>query len=143
MLATGAKRARIIYVFKGEKSLRTSIIEHVVERDDKLIEEIKARLQACVDAVSRIERVRDNEIEKACIEVDGAGVPDFADLKPELKSEIRGKMVAAAEEYGRLTECQMKSKGKPKYCDGRDFCFGVRKRKKKKAEPEIGTASGA
>jgi len=134
MWATGIERGRIIYVFKGEKSLTTSIIEHLVPRDEKLIDEIKARAKACVDAVREIDRVRDVAIEPVCISANG---PDedtdlpFGDLMPDLQDEIRISMKVAANEMPKLPECQMKSKGKPKYCAGRDLCFGVRKKKKK------------
>lgn len=101
MWATGIQRARIIYVFKGAPSLKTSLIEHIVPRNEALIEEIKARALACVDAVKAIEAI---------------------DNMPDRK--------IAAENMPRLPECQMKSKGKPKYCDGRDLCFGVRKKRK-------------
>jgi len=127
------QRALIIYVFKGEKSLSTSIIEHIVERDEKLIDEIKARTKVCVDAVARMDRLRDSEAESIGRWEEGMDKEArvFADLEPSKQKEVRVKMKAAAEEMPRLPECQMKSKGKPKYCAGRDLCFGVRKRKKK------------
>lgn len=133
MWATGLQRALIIYVFKGEKSLSTSIIEHIVERDEKLIDEIKARTKVCVDAVARMDRLRDSEAESIGRWEEGMDKEArvFADLEPSKQKEVRVKMKAAAEEMPRLPECQMKSKGKPKYCAGRDLCFGVRKRKKK------------
>lgn len=131
--ATGLKKGRIIYVFKGEVSLETSIIEHIVERDEKLIEGLKARMGACVDAVSKVEIVRDRVVEGICIEANGPDkdVLPFGELSDEVQLEVRKSMSAIAEEIPRLSECQMKSKGKPKYCGGRDLCFGVRKKKKK------------
>jgi len=133
MWATGLLRARIIYIFKGEKSLATSMIEHIVERDESIIEEIKIRMEGCIDAVKRIDRVRDNQTELVCKGEpdDNAEVVPFADLPPEKENTVRAMMKAAAEEVPRLPECQMKSKGRPKWCDGRDLCFGVRKKKVK------------
>lgn len=134
MWATSLKRGRIIYIFKGEKSLSTSIIEHIVPRDEGLIDEIKGRAAACVDAVKEIERVRDHHTASVCCENAGNDeeVVGFADLRPDLQVLVRPMMKVAAEEMPKLPECQMKSKGRPKWCAGRDLCFGVRKKKKKK-----------
>lgn len=102
MWATGIGRARIIYVFKGERTFSSSILEHVVHRDERIIDDLKTRTRKCVDAVKKIESICGSD-----------------------------ERIVAAKEMERLPECKLKSKGKPKYCDARDLCFGVRKKKKK------------
>jgi hypothetical protein len=133
MWATGIQRGRIIYGFKGERSMSSSIIEHVVERDEKIIDQLKTRAVYCIEAVRKIDKVRDKAIIDVCAEMHGPDehVLPLEDLLPEIQGEVRKSMKVVAEEMPRLPECQMKSKGKPKYCNGRDLCFGVRKRKKK------------
>jgi|GEM_PF-4368353 len=127
MWATGIQKARIIYIFKGDRSLASGMIEHLVNRDESIIEEIQDRFRSCILAVAAIDRIRDDQTALVCDENTVA----FKDLESEAMESVRLVMRAAAEEMPRLTECQMKSKGKPKFCDGRDLCFGVRKRKKK------------
>ena len=128
MWATGIDRARIIYVFKGEKSLSTSTIEHVVRRDEEIVDEIKARAVACVDAVRSIEIVRDYQLSGLGL----GALRAWDDMSSEDQLKVRAKMKSLAEDMARCPECQMKSKGRPKYCNGRDLCFGVRKKKAKK-----------
>jgi len=106
MWAAGLEQARILYIFKGAKGVRPSFVEHVVRRDERLIEKVKARALKCVEAVSVIEHMSDELVEK--------GVSD------EERYEALSK---AAYAVPRLSDCPMKSKGKARYCDGRDACF--------------------
>lgn len=126
MLATGLDRARIIYVFKGARTLSEAIVEHIVERDGAVIDRLRRRAFACVDAVRMIERVRDEEVEKIC-----AG-SSFSVLTNENQKVVREVMAQKALEVDRLDGCIMKSKGVPKYCAGRDLCFPKKKAAKKK-----------
>jgi len=52
MWMSGLERARIVYVRKGAGSLRESMAEHVVARDEAAIECLQVDLTACMSAVS-------------------------------------------------------------------------------------------
>lgn len=120
MWATGLEQARILYIFKGAKGVRPSFIEHVVHYDEQLIEQVKERAAKCVEAVSVIEHLMD--------EMASMGEPE---------KEIVKAAHAAAYAVPRLPDCPMKSKGKARYCAGRDACFP---KGWKKTDKELGVA---
>ena len=107
MFATGLDRGRIVYIFKGAESLKNGMIEHVIERDDDLIADARRTALKCVEAVQTVEAARDGGMA----------------LEELLESVDEG--------YERLPECPMKSKGRARFCDGRDACFPKGYRKKK------------
>lgn len=109
MWATGLPRARILYVFKGAPDLRTALLEHVIERDDALIAKLGEVALACVEAVRTMESV----------------VKTFGE-EHDLVDAISDNLPP------RLDECPMKSKGRARYCPGRDLCFPAGYRKKEK-----------
>jgi len=137
MWATGINQGRIIYVFKNERFLTTSIVEHEIERDELLIDDLKSRAKDCIGAVKTVEDIRDSMLVDMCSEyTDDAqshleGLKPLIDVVPEFDC-VRAEMKKVAEEMPKLQGCQWKSKGKPLYCPGRDLCFGVRKKKVKK-----------
>ncbi len=125
MMATGLRRARIVYVFKGVRGIKTSIVEHVVEFDHSVNEDLLSRRKAIVDKVGTVDVAFDGWIE-------GIPLPVSSGDSEELNEHfdmIKSKLKEFAEETERLPECVMKSKGRPKTCPGRDLCFGVRKKK--------------
>jgi len=132
MFATGIRRARIVYIFKGEKSLSTSVIEHVIEWDQALMDDILRRAETCVKVVGVMDDRRRILTLEVCEEAHpGEDAVEYEDLRPDLQDEVRVRLKKIADEVPRLIGCDMKSKGRPRYCGGRDLCFGVRKRKKK------------
>lgn len=129
LLATGLKKGRIIYVFKGADYLNGAMIEYIIPRDDMLIERIKARLKESVDTVRQMHDERDGIVlAKHGDKLIGEGCL-FERLDDEKKKEIGCLMKPIAQKVEKLPECKLKSKGRPKYCPGRDLCFGVRKKK--------------
>jgi len=127
MLATGLKRGRIIYVFKGEHNMALSIVEYVIHRDERIIGGIRKRARECVEAVRHMDDARDATIKSITGEEDLI----WDDVSGDSRDQIRASMLKEADRYSKLEECQWKSKGRPRYCPGRDLCFGVRKKKKK------------
>lgn len=98
MMATGLQRGRILYVLKGARKPKDAFIEHIVERDDMTIAEVKSLAAKCVGAVEFAETLLDKET-------------------PESDFQAH---ISAVE---RLRDCTMKSKGQAKYCELREFCF--------------------
>jgi len=132
MLGTGIDRARIIYVFKGADYLGGSTVEWIIPRDEAVIDQIKDRLKESVDTVRSLHEERDRIVPLVCEEMrPGEEVLPFVDLNGDLREEVGRRLKVVAQGIEKLPECKLKSKGRPKYCDGRDLCFGVRKRKKK------------
>jgi len=126
MEGTNLDHARILYVFKGADDLRTAMIEHVIERDQPMIDELKATAFDCRCAVEGAESAHSDALNKVTDETDKkqheAYLAECWDAIPP-----------------RLEACPMKSKGRAKYCPGRNLCFpdGYRKREnaaKKAAE---------
>lgn len=106
MMGTGLDRARILYVFKGARKPTDAFIEHVVERDEGAIRKIRKLASECVAAVTATEAAMESGLEG-----------------DDLNARID-------EEYPRFEDCPMKSKGKARYCGGRDLCFPKKKKKK-------------
>lgn len=119
MAGTDLSRARILYVFKGADDLRTAMIEHVIERDDKMIEDLLDTAFDCRCAVDGAEAARAEALEKVTDETD--------------EKQHEAFLAALWEAIPpRREECPMKSKGRARYCPGRDLCFpkGYRKAEK-------------
>lgn len=114
MWATGIRKARLCYNFKGVPYFRSSLMEHEIPYDENIINRLKASASQCVEAVQLCDEHKWS--------VDG-GKPFFDDEK-QMYEWID-------ERFGRLQECQLKSKGKPKYCPGRNICFPKGYRRKK------------
>ncbi len=117
MWATGVKRHRIIYVFKGVRGIGSMFLEHIVERDDAEISKLKGLAAQCVSAVKMVD---DYKKEKG---VDPTVLLDDDDLKKEMYENV-------VEQIPRLEVCPMKSKGKARNCDERDDCFPGRGKRK-------------
>jgi len=111
MLATGVKKARLVYLFKGGYSFKTALIEHEIVFDQKLALSLLERAKSMRDAVLF-----------------------FDDLTPEERLEKVQDLEWLDDHYPRVAECPMKSKGNARYCAGRDICFpdGYRKKKSSK-----------
>jgi hypothetical protein len=107
MEGTGAKRARLLYIFKGVKYPKDAMIEHIIERDEGMIRGFRKLASECVAAVESVESAMDAG------ELDDEGMYNEIDIA-----------------YPRLDACPMKSKGRAKYCDCRDLCFPKKKKKK-------------
>jgi len=125
MWATGLTRARILYIFKGAPNLQLALLEHVIERDDNLIERIKARAFDCTCAVRGMEEHIDREWTKI---VQPLAQP-FADDDAKEKAMAAFKLGLWDAVPPRLDDCPMKSKGRAKNCAGRDLCFPAGYRK--------------
>lgn len=106
MWASGIKRARIVYMFKGEYTLKRSLIEHVLEYDPAVIERLKDMALKCVEAVRAVDAFKDDN-------------PDASDEE---------KMAFVEDHFERDGDCPMKSKGKARYCAQRDMCFQKKKK---------------
>lgn len=110
MFATGIHRARIVYIFKGESSLSNSLLEHEIPYDEAIISRLIAKAKDCVAAV------------KACDDLRGGKSWEEMAANPALQdTESRIKWID--ERFKRDNDCPMKSKGKARYCAGRDLCF--------------------
>lgn len=114
MWATGARRARIVYIFKGDFIFRASFVEHEIQYDEKIIDRLKGVASECVSAVRKCDEI------KASV---------------ELEEAFLGESEEAAEwwneNFPRLQDCLMKSKGMARYCNCRDACFPGKGKKKK------------
>ncbi len=130
MMATGLRRSRIIYVFKGVRGIKTSIVEHVVELDQAIAEDLVSRRKAIVDKVGEVDVAFDAMAADQLAENDGVHPSD--DMLKQWNEDIKVHLKEFAEKTERLPGCVMKSKGRPKTCPGRDLCFGVRKKAAKK-----------
>lgn len=117
MLATGTGRFRIIYVFKGAKSLKTMFLEHIVYRDEAVISDLKMTALECVSAVRDVDKYKaDNNIALSSFIVD-----------EDVRKDVYEKVIEC---HSRREECPMKSKGFASKCDERDECFPGRGKKK-------------
>jgi len=110
MAATGLTRARILYVFKGADNLSSSLLEFVIERDDEMIGKLLALAYDCRCAVAGAEEARWAALEKITDETDEKQFEEF-------------KAACMASVPPRLPECPMKSKGRARFCPGREMCF--------------------
>lgn len=106
MWASGIRRARIVYMFKGEGNLSNSIVEHVVEYDESMVESLKATAKACVEAVRSVDKWKSEH------DISGVALSDFEPA-----------MAFVKENFLRLEDCPMKSKGRARYCIQRNVCF--------------------
>ncbi len=127
MMATGIHKARIVYIFKGVRGIKTSITEHVVEFDQAMADDLMSRRKAIVEKVGEVDAVFENR-RKIHLPVEGSSQEEWAEHINKVKSHLK----EFAEETDKMPECVMKSKGRPKTCPGRDLCFGVRKKAVKK-----------
>lgn len=118
MHATGIRRARIVYLFKGGMSLSGSMLEHEIFYDEEIAKELLARAKSCKEAVRRCDEFKLEEAEKS---IEAEKCDDYV-------------YDAVIDHFPRLAECPMKSKGKAQKCSCRDICFpnGYLKKEKKK-----------
>lgn len=114
MWATGIRRSRICYNFKGVPYFRTSLMEHEIPYDEDIVNRLKRLALMCVEAVRMCDKYK--------MDVE-SGKPFFEDEK-SMYGWLDGR-------FERLQECQLKSQGKPKYCPGRNICFPKGYRRKK------------
>lgn len=121
MMATGLRKSRIVYVFKGVRGIKTSIVEHVVDFEQAIADDLASRRKVIVDRVGEVEAVWN-----------AISLHKHAGATDKENAELAfAKLKEFAEETERLPGCVMKSKGRPKTCPGRDLCFGIRKKKAK------------
>jgi len=110
MLATGLRKSRFLYHFKGELSFSNSLMEQVILYDEDEILVLKNKALKCVDAVKKCDSFkRENN-----------GFESLDSFNEWLDGN-----------FNRLSECEKKSEGKPKYCIGRNICFPKGYRRKK------------
>ncbi len=102
------KYGRIFYVEKGAPYVKSAFVEHVIERDDKVIDGIKALLKECWGAIEHV------EIQHSLRAVESSD--DWAIDNVEVPK--------------RLPECTKKSDYRAKYCDAKQACFAKPKKKK-------------
>jgi hypothetical protein len=114
MWATGLKRARIVFLFKGDFQLAGSTVEHEIEYDETVVDRLKGMATKCVDAVRLCDEIKaDNPNDEPIFESDQEAAKWLDD------------------NFQRLGDCPMKSKGKARYCPCRDACFPGRGKKRK------------
>ena len=102
----GLERARIVYVNIGAKRVEGALAEHVIPRDNRVIDDIKTGIKDSIAALESGAKVREKI---ASLEAEGKDIPDgLEDSAVVMK---------------RLDECPMKSKGRARYCPMRDLCF--------------------
>lgn len=117
MWATNTQRFRVVYVFKGEGSIKRAIFEHIVYRDDAEISRLKGVALECVGAVRDVDKYKkDNGLKNGDFIVDEA-----------MRKDVYEKVIEC---HSRRAECPMKSKGFALKCDERDECFPGRGKKK-------------
>ena len=103
MWATGIKKGRLVYVFKGEWSFARSIVEYVIDYDSIRVEELKAIAKECTNSVQKVQKF----------------------LEKNRKASDKDKAAFLDKHFERLEECPMKSKGRAKNCKERQQCFNV------------------
>lgn len=108
MWATGIRKGRLIYLFKGAQSFSTALLEHELVYDADMVERLKEVAVKCVDAVKLCDKKKED------------GSFDSDEKKTEWIDE----------NFPRYDECPMKSKGRARTCPGRDLCFQKRKMSK-------------
>lgn len=114
MWATGLKRARIVYLFKGDFSFIGSMVEHEIEYDESIMNRLKGLARQCVDAVRLCDEIKTDNSKGESFFTDGKDAAEWWN-----------------DNFPRLSECPMKSKGKAKDCPCRDACFPGRGKKRK------------
>lgn len=113
MYATGIRKARIVYMFKGESSFQSSLLEHEIVYDEKRTFDLLRVAKRCVDAVRLVDDMNSDNPN---------GDPLFADDTE--------KAAWMDSNFQRLPGCPMKSKGNARYCSARDECFPGRGKKR-------------
>lgn len=119
MWATGLEKARIVYSFKGTNSFKTSLIEHIVRRDEKIIDSIKETATECIEA---LEKTEETLKEASSILVDEKDEEQRKKYDEIINSVIPEK----------LPECTKRTAERAKYCQGLDLCIPSKRKKKKK-----------
>jgi len=114
MWATDIHRSRIVYKFKEVPYFKSSLMEHQILYDESIVDRLKRLALMCVEAVRMCDKYK--------MEVE-VGKPFFKD-----EASLYGWL---EDRFDRLQDCQLKSKGRPKYCPGRDICFPKGYRRKK------------
>jgi len=114
MWATGIRRARLIYIFKGAMTFAQSILEFEINYDEDIVNRLKRTALACIEAVQKCDEWKtDNSME-------AMGQENY-DIE----------RLAFLETFERQVECPMKSKGRAQNCPERDGCFPGRSVKRK------------
>lgn len=106
MHATGIKKCRLIYVFKGEPYLKNAFLEYEIVYDAARAELLLAQAESCVGAVKKCDELC------GCDPENGYSFESAVDSYQWLNDN-----------FERRDTCPMKSKGDARYCIGRDFCF--------------------
>lgn len=104
MWASGIHKGRIIYVFKGDKTMLGSVLECEIDYDEDIIDRLKRVALSCKNAVLMCDdwKLKHDDVESEYYE--------------DEKSKFLDSFV-------RYDECPMKSKGRAKSCYARDLCF--------------------
>ncbi len=120
MKMAGLSRARIVYMVKGQISIKATFYEHIVEWDQHIWDEIEKELKACVDGVDRMEAAK---IEAAKVLID--------EDDKEQKAAYQKILDDALPE--RCPECTRRTDKRAKNCPGKEQCLPKRAARKKKA----------
>jgi hypothetical protein len=110
MWATGIRKARLLYIFKGAMTFSQSILELEVGYDEDIVNRLKRTALACVEAVQKCDEWKANN---------SMGQESY-DIE----------RLAFLETFERQVECPMKSKGRAQNCPERDGCFPGRGKKR-------------
>lgn len=113
MWATGIRKARLIYVFKGTMTFSQSILEFEIGYDDDIVNRLKRTAMSCIEAVKKCDEWKLNNV----LETMGQDAYDTERL-------------SFLETFERQAECPMKSKGRAQNCPERDGCFPGRGKKR-------------
>lgn len=121
MWATGIRKARLVYLFKGSRTI--DILEHEISYDESRVEVLKQIALKCVESVEKCDKFK---IENNWNDVDNEMV---------LTDEEKENRISKAYEFinsnfDRCVECPMKSKGRAEKCPSRDLCFPKKVKKK-------------
>jgi hypothetical protein len=118
----GLNSWRLIYVFKGEEILKNAILEYVIERDEGIIEEIKAGLK---DSIAAIKVVQGLDIPENILNGIRDDVSLVYDVEP-FESENAVEKVMISSIPCRLEECTKRTDVRAKGCQCKDLCLPKR-----------------
>lgn len=107
MWISGLGRARILYINKSEPGLKSAILEHIIYRDEKIIDDIKKLLSLTIGVI--------DGVVKAKTELDLISEGDV------LHGQKKENLVKAMP--GRCYECVRKTDKRPKSCKMKRWCF--------------------
>ena len=108
---SGLKKARIVYILKGENDFRKAIVEHVVYYDKEMMSKIFIMLRETRDLLAKLYHHEDFFDQP----VNTKNAKGFRAIPDSLKELLPGRCI----------ECQTKTSFKAKYCSRKKECFAL------------------